>query len=46
MRVAIHPPCEVPRTNAAEMPSASSTCRLAIAESQYVNCSYDARVSP
>ena len=46
MRAAIHPPCEVPRTNASEMPSASSTCSAAIAVSQYVNCPYEARVWP
>ena len=31
MRAAIQPPCDVPRTNACGMPSASRTCRLAIA---------------
>ena len=38
MRVAIQPPCEVPRTKASGMPRASRTCRFAIAESQYVYC--------
>ncbi len=34
MRAAIQPPCEVPRTKASGMSSASSTWRFAIAESQ------------
>ena len=44
MRAAINRPCEVPRTNASEMPSASSTCSAAMPCPRYVNCPYEARV--